>query len=73
MSNIFGILNMGSGALQAQQKAVDVIGHNIANVNTSGFTRQRVNLQTNVPISGRPGQLETVLKQRKFKGFMTDI
>jgi flagellar hook-associated protein 1 len=44
MSNIFGILNTGKVALQTQQTGIDVTGHNIANVNTAGYSRQIVNM-----------------------------
>ena len=57
MSSIFAILGTGRGALLAQQQAVDVTGHNIANVNTPGYTRQRVVMQANEPISTTPGQV----------------
>lgn len=34
-------LNVGLSGLQAAQSALGVVGHNIANVNTPGYTRQR--------------------------------
>lgn len=40
-------LNIGLSGLQAAQSALGVVGHNIANVNTPGFTRQRPVLGTN--------------------------
>jgi flagellar hook-associated protein 1 FlgK len=46
MSGLFGLLNLGARSLQAQQLGLEVAGHNIANVNTPGYTRQRVNLAT---------------------------
>ncbi|UCF86372.1 MAG: hypothetical protein JSV50_11290, partial [Desulfobacteraceae bacterium] len=49
MPNIYGILNVARGALLTQQMGIDVTGHNIANVNTLGYSRQRVNMQTNIP------------------------
>ncbi len=56
MSDIFGIINTGKVALQTQQTAIGVTGHNIANVNTPGYTRQRVNLAatSTVGIQGVP-------------------
>ncbi len=52
MTGIYSvIMNAGRGALFAHQKAIEVTGHNIANVNTPGYSRQRVNLATNDPIS----------------------
>jgi len=37
-------INIGARALTANQAALQVIGHNIANVNTSGYSRQSVNM-----------------------------
>lgn len=39
------ILNTGKSALFAFQRALATTSHNIANVNTDGYTRQRVNLE----------------------------
>lgn len=36
------LLNIGSSALYAAQKGLDLTGHNIANVGTEGYSRQRV-------------------------------
>ncbi len=44
MSNIFTGLNIGRSALLAHQAAIDVTGHNLSNVNTDGYSRQRVEL-----------------------------
>lgn len=40
------LLNVGSRALLANQVALQTAGHNIANVNTAGYSRQTVVLQT---------------------------
>jgi flagellar hook-associated protein 1 FlgK len=40
-------LYVGLSGLQAQQAALDVVGHNIANVNTPGYSRQRADLTAN--------------------------
>ena len=40
------ILNIGARALLADQAALQTIGNNIANVNTPGYSRQQVQLQT---------------------------
>jgi flagellar hook-associated protein 1 FlgK len=42
--NIFGTLNVARRALQAQQSALQTVGHNLANVATPGYTRQRAEL-----------------------------
>ncbi len=41
----FSGLNAATTALWAQRRALDVTGQNIANVNTEGYSRQRVDLQ----------------------------
>ncbi|MDP2261839.1 MAG: flagellar hook-associated protein FlgK [Hydrogenophaga sp.] len=41
-----GALNIGTRALTTNLAALQVIGHNIANVNTAGYSRQSVQLQT---------------------------
>jgi flagellar hook-associated protein 1 FlgK len=47
MSGISMLLNIAREAMMAQQKGIDVTGHNIANVNTPGYTRQALILQSN--------------------------
>ena len=37
----YGILNIGTQALRSNQSALSVVGQNIANVNTPGYSRQR--------------------------------
>jgi flagellar hook-associated protein 1 FlgK len=41
----FSALNAATTALWAQRRALDITGQNIANVNTDGYSRQRVDLQ----------------------------
>ncbi|MFM1770681.1 MAG: flagellar hook-associated protein FlgK [Verrucomicrobiota bacterium] len=50
MPGLFGILNLGAQSLSNQQLGIEVAGHNLANVNTPGYSRQRVNLATTTPI-----------------------
>jgi flagellar hook-associated protein 1 FlgK len=49
MTQLFGVLSSGASALLTQQRAINVTGNNIANVNTPGYSRQRVNLETGTP------------------------
>ncbi|MDX8408344.1 MAG: flagellar hook-associated protein FlgK, partial [Mariprofundaceae bacterium] len=46
---IFDSLNVAASSLKAQQKSMDVVSHNIANVNTPGYSRQSADLATAVP------------------------
>ena len=44
MSGIASVLNIAKEALLAHQSSISVTGHNIANVNTPGYSRQVLNL-----------------------------
>lgn len=44
MSDFFG-LRVALSSLYAQRRGLEVTGHNVANVNTEGYSRQRVGLQ----------------------------
>jgi len=46
MSSTFYGLEIGKSGLFASQKTLEVIGNNIANADTEGYTRQRVNLSS---------------------------
>ena len=50
MANIFGLLSIGQSALLTQQKAIDITGNNIANVNTPGYSRQRLTIKQSSPV-----------------------
>ena len=45
-----GGIEIAKRSMQAQKYAMDVIGHNIANVNTEGYSRQRIELETSQPV-----------------------
>jgi len=59
MSGLFSTLNVGVRGLTAQQGAIDVTSHNIANANTDGYSRQRALMETTRPSNTSPGQLGT--------------
>ncbi len=50
MSSIFFGLEIGRRGLQAQQRALDVTAHNVANANTPGYTRQEAVMAAADPI-----------------------
>lgn len=62
MPNIYGLLSVGQTALATQQKAIDITSNNIANVNTPGYSRQRLNMEQNEPIRYDGGQMSTGVK-----------
>lgn len=45
--------------LHLAQSAMEVVSHNIANVNTEGYSRQRINLEATYPIMYRYGPMGT--------------
>jgi flagellar hook-associated protein 1 FlgK len=51
MLSLFGTLDMASRAMQAQMTGVDVTGQNLANVSTTGYTRQTVDIQSSPDVS----------------------
>jgi flagellar hook-associated protein 1 FlgK len=49
MGTLFSALDLGRAGLHVSQVQLDVTGHNIANVNKPGFSRQRVQILERVP------------------------
>lgn len=49
MGGLKHTLNIGAESLYATRQGVDTAGHNIANANTEGYSRQRVNLEQRIP------------------------
>lgn len=64
--SIFGIFNSGVTGLMASQAGITVTGHNISNVNTSGYSRQVVSLSSMNPtivgsnVYGRGVQISSI-------------
>ncbi len=51
MAKIHGLLDIGKRGLMLNQSALQTTSHNIANRGTEGFSRQRVDIQTNPAVS----------------------
>ncbi|THJ20870.1 MAG: flagellar hook-associated protein FlgK [Nitrospira sp. CG24E] len=68
------LLDIGKSALFTAQQGISVAGHNIANVNTPGYSRQEVTLAENRPENGSPGQIGTGVHaetiRRSFDSFV---
>ena len=43
--NLLSSLNISAGALSVNEKAISVVSHNVSNMNTEGYHKQRTNLQ----------------------------
>ena len=74
-STFFG-LNIGYKGLAAQQRALDVTSHNIANANTPGYTRQDVIMEAspaNKVLEGYIGTGVNITNFRRIKEDFIDI
>ena len=76
MASIFNTLSIGYTGLNAAQVGINTTGHNIANAETEGYTRQRVITSAATPISMRPGQVGNGVEiqdiKRVFDNFVFD-
>jgi len=59
MPGIASLFNIGKQSLFANQAAIEVVGNNISNANTEGYSRQAVRFEDGYYISYTPGQLGT--------------
>ncbi|HCU69106.1 MAG TPA: flagellar hook-associated protein FlgK [Desulfomicrobium sp.] len=59
MPGIGSMLEIGKKSLFANQAAIEVVGNNISNANTPGYSRQAVRLEDGNYINYAPGQLGT--------------
>ncbi len=53
------VMHTGRSGMVAARAAIATTGHNISNANTEGYSRQRVELEANVPVDG-PGRRNTI-------------
>jgi flagellar hook-associated protein 1 FlgK len=55
--SLFGSLNIGMRGLHASQVAIDVVGQNISNANTEGYSRKRIEMVADSVQDGVFGQI----------------
>ncbi len=55
MLGLFGTLQMATRSLQTQRNGTEVAGHNLANVNTPGYSRQRVEIESSITVRSEMG------------------
>ncbi len=74
MTDIYGVISMAGKALLIQQKAINVTGNNIANVNTPGYSRQKLTLQNATPLQSPMGLMgggvEAIAIEREYDRFL---
>ena len=59
MTDINAMMSLAGQALLTQQQAINVTNHNIANVNTPGYSRQQLIMTTNTPLDSSIGPMGT--------------
>lgn len=73
MSGLFGTLNIGVTGMTAAQTALQTTSHNVSNMNTAGYSRQRVNLEAANPYTmAGTGQLGTGVKMGGVERIVDD-
>lgn len=55
--SLFDLIHMGSRGLAASQTALDLVGQNVTNADTEGYTRKRLNLEAGVRVDQGLGQM----------------
>jgi len=74
MPGLYGILDMAKWATLTQQANISVVSHNISNVNTPGYSRQKVLLGAAIPVATEAGQMgtgvRTITVQREYDNFV---
>jgi flagellar hook-associated protein 1 len=76
MANLFNTLGIGYSGLSAAQVGINTTGHNIANAETEGYTRQRVITEAATPLYTMPGNVGNGVQvqdiKRVFDNFVFD-
>ena len=62
MMGIFDALSIGYSGLSTAQSGINTTSHNISNVNTPGYSRQRIEQKANYPMDTQPGMVGTGVK-----------
>ena len=75
MRSTFLGFNAARSGLFAAQRALDITGHNIANVNTKGYTRQRLEQAASIPmpLPGGQGMLGTGVSTLAIKQLRSEF
>ena len=70
------MLSIGTSGLQAFQRSLTTISHNIANANTDGYSRQTLDLSSRIPLSNGYGfsgsGVQAVTIQRSYDTFVNN-
>jgi len=67
MSGIIGVMNIGQSGIEANEAALKTAGHNLSNVNTPGYSRERVIFEQHIPDTGHPGMVGGGVDARRIR------
>ncbi|MBD3266618.1 flagellar hook-associated protein FlgK [bacterium] len=73
MVSLYGILNLGSRGVSAAQTGLNTTGHNVSNVNTEGYSRQRVVQRSLDPIITPQGAWDTGVEVKIIERLRDDF
>jgi flagellar hook-associated protein 1 FlgK len=68
--SISSILTIAKSALSANQTAIQTLSHNIANVNTPGYSRQEAVLEEAMPTPSSIGLMGNGVTVRQIKSYL---
>ncbi len=69
MIGLSSLFDIARSALTTSQQALAVTGHNVANVNTPGYSRQEAVLTERPPLDGQPGMAGTGVTATSIKRY----
>lgn len=69
MIGLSSMLDIAKSALSTSQQALAITGHNVANVNTPGYSRQEAVLSERAPLNGQPGMAGTGVRITSVRRF----
>jgi flagellar hook-associated protein 1 len=69
MIGLSSLFDIARSALTTSQQALAVTGHNVANVNTPGYSRQETVLTERPPLNGQPGMAGTGVQATSIRRY----
>jgi flagellar hook-associated protein 1 FlgK len=69
MIGLTSLFDIARSALTTSQQALVVTGHNVANVNTPGYSRQEAVLTERPPLNGQPGMMGTGVQATSIRRY----
>jgi flagellar hook-associated protein 1 len=69
MIGLTSLFDIARSALTTSQQALAVTGHNVANVNTPGYSRQETVLTERPPLNGQPGMAGTGVQATSIRRY----